>query len=83
MNPGPGDRFTNGVAYGACPLKGMACFEVKLTSYWTKGRSDISLKYGVMRCKKGDPIESLNVPSNIYGIKNYCTWNSQQLRNDL
>ena len=23
------------------------------------------------------------VPSNIYGIKNYCSWSSQQLRNDL
>ena len=83
MNPGSGDCVTNGVAYGACPLKGMAHFEVKLTSCWTKGRSDVSLRYGVMRCKKGDPIESVSVPTYIHGIMNHCTWSSQQLRNDL
>ena len=64
-------------AYGARPLKGKAEFNVEIVSYGV--RSVFSLGLGVMRCKKGVPIEpSLNIFAT-----NHCVWGDQRLYNNL
>ena len=66
------DEFEDGVAYSARPLKGRAEFEVKIVSCGVGCRG--SLHFGVMRCKKGELIESSpSIPSEInYGTMNHC-----------
>ena len=79
MNP---DRMIkNGVAYGAQPLKGRTEFEVEIVSYgagW--GRS---LGFGVMRCKKGVPIKSSDIPDRPYIAVNHFVWTNYRLCNNL
>ena len=79
----PYDRFVKlcGIAYGARPLKGTAYFEVKLMR--SVSDSDTSLKFGVMRCKKGDPLESISIPTYVDREKDYCLWSHQWLNNNL
>ena len=73
----------NGVVCGARPLKGMAEFEVKIVSYGTsKGQASTSqFSFGVMRCKKGAPIEY--VPIGCKHAANHCVWVDYQLCNNL
>ena len=80
MNP---DRvWDDGVAYGACPLKGIAEFEVKIVSYGTKWTG--SIRFGVMRCKKDVPIEpGPSIPSDSCDAANHYVWSFQQLWNNL
>ena len=78
----PDGVIYNGVAYGARPLKGIATFEVKIVSYGAK--SIWSLQFGVMRCKKGVPIESgPNIPDDSFNVADHCVWGDQQLYNNL
>ena len=73
---------SNGVAYGARPLKGISTFEVKIVSYRAKSRW--SLQFGVMRCKKGVPIESgPSIPSESFNAAYHCVWGDQRLYNNL
>ena len=72
----------NGVAYGAHPLKGIATFEVKIVSYGTGWGN--SLQFGVMRCKKGVPIESgPSIPDDSVYAADHCVWDDQRLFNNL
>ena len=72
----------SGVAYGAHTLKGIATFEVKIVSYGVK--STWSLQFGVMRCKKGVPIESgRSIPSDSFNAADHCVWGDQRLYNNL
>ena len=73
--------YDNGVAYGAHPLKGRAEFEVKIVSYGLQW-SD-SLGFGVMRCKKGVAINSIDIPGNALGTVNYFFWFRQEVYNKL
>ena len=73
----------NGVAYGACPLKGRAEFEVMIVNYGTRYTYS-TLQFGVMRYEKGEPIESgRSIPKNAYDGINHCVWFGYQLRNNL
>ena len=72
----------NGVAYGAHPLKGMAEFEIKIVSHGTKWTGSLGL--GVMRCKKGVPIEpGPSIPSYPYNAANHCVWIDYRLFNNI
>ena len=72
----------DGVTYGAHPLKGTAEFEVEIDSYG--GGWLWSLRFGVMRCKKGVPIKSgPRVLSASHLAANHCVWNSQRLWNNI
>ena len=72
----------NGVAYGACPLKGKSEFHVNIVSYGTGWGA--SLQVGVMRCKKGVPIESgPSIPHDSEYAANHCVWIDQRLFNNL
>ena len=80
----PEDHFSDGVAYGAKPLKGLAEFEVKIVSYGTNWSG--SLLVGVMGSKKGVMIESghaYGIPRTSYGSKNHCVWAVQTVFNNL
>ena len=78
----PDTWYENGEAYGARPLKGMAEFEVKIVSYGT--RWSRSIRLGVMRCKKGVPIEpGPRIPRDSYNAANHFVWSIQQLFNNL
>ena len=75
----PDKVFLDGVAYGARPLKGKAEFSVEIVSYAVG-----SLGFGVMRCKKGVPIESgPSIPSDPCDAANHCVWAGQLLFNNL
>ena len=69
--------YDNGVAYGAHPLKGRAEFEVKIVSYG--GEQSESIGFGVMRCKKGVPIKSSDIPDNLYAAVNHFVWIDHRL----
>ena len=73
--------FDNGVAYGAQPLKGRSEFEVKIVSYG--GKWNKSLGFGVMRCKKGVPIKSTDIPDNPQFAVNHFVWINQKLYNNF
>ena len=77
----PDSVYSDGVAYGAQSLKGRAEFEVKIVSS-EAGRTE-SLGIGVMRCKKGVPIKSIDVPGNSYNAVNHFVWTDNQLYNNL
>ena len=78
----PDRMWRDGVAYGARPLKGMAEFEVKIVSYMTRWYGTI--QFGVMRCKKGVPIEpGPSIPSDSCDAANHCVWSILQLCNNL
>ena len=77
----PNREYKNGVAYGAQPLKGRAEFEVEIVSYGI-GRNE-SLSFGVMRCKKGVPIKSIDIPDDPLDAVNYFVWFEQMLYNNL
>ena len=70
----------NGIAYGSQPLKGVAEFEVKI-----RARSLSSgLQFGIMRCKKGLPIESgPSIPNISFAVANHCVWADQRLSNNI
>ena len=73
----------NGVAYGACPLKGRAEFEVMIVAHGA-GIWSSALQFGVMRQEKGEPIAfSRGIPSNSYYGVDYCVWCGFQLHNNL
>ena len=77
----PDSVYSDGVVYGAQPLKGRAEFEVEIVSSeagWTE-----SLGIGVMRCKKGVPIKSIDIPSHPYNAINHFVWTNNQLFNNL
>ena len=69
----------NGVVYGAHRLKGRAEFEVKIVAHNT-GWSGKSIQFGVMRCKKGIPIES---GPSIYSKSQRVLWVDHQLYNSI
>ena len=69
---------SRGFAYGAQPLKGMAEFEVKLTSD-VKFCGTISL--GLKRCKKGTPLVSK--PRLSIVPVDSCMWTGTRLHNGL
>ena len=78
----PDRVWRDGVAYGSRPLKGMAEFEVKIVSYVTRWYGTI--RFGVMRCKKGVPIEpGPSIPRDSYNAANHCVWRNQQLCNNF
>ena len=78
----PDREWDNGVAYGVEPLKGMAKFEVKMVACKTEW--NWSLLFGVMRCKKGVPLEpGPSIPRCSYDSANHCVWSYQQLCNNL
>ena len=72
----------DGVVYGALPLKGLAEFEVKMVSYGAHWLTTLQL--GVMRYKKGVPIESSpSIPGNSYKAKYHYMWAGQTFINNL
>ena len=74
--------FDNGVAYGAQPFKGLAEFEVKMMTYGAKWLT--SLRFGVMRTKRGKVIESgSGIPKNSRIAKHHCVWADRTLYNNL
>ena len=74
----PDKEFGDGIAYGAHPLHGRAVFEVKIIK--TMGEWYGGLRFGIMRCKKGIPIESgPSIPSDSKGAANHCVWSGQWL----
>ena len=75
----PTEVAYHGITYGAHPLKGVVKFEVEIVSYGAGWRS--SLGFGVMRCEKGVPIESIQ--SDSYDAANHCVWIDHLLRNKL
>ena len=78
----PDEEWRDGVAHGARPLKGREEFEVKIVSYGTRWMG--SIQFGVMRCKKGVPIEhGPSIPRESYNAANHCVWVYQQLCNNL
>ena len=77
----PDNVYDNGVAYGAHPLKGRAEFEVKIVSYG--GKWSESIGFGVMRCKKGVPIKSTDIPDDPSGAVNHFIWTDHQLWNSF
>jgi hypothetical protein len=75
----PEDKFDDGVAYGAQPLKGLAEFEVKMVSYGASWAG--SLRFGIRTCKKSVAIESgPGIPND---AEYHCVWTSQILYNNL
>ena len=79
----PDKEYDDGEAYGARPLKGRAEFEVKIVSYGTL-RWYGTIRFGVMRCKKGVPIEpGPSIPSDSYGAANHCAWTDTRLFNNF
>ena len=76
----PDNEINNGVAYGAHPLKGRAEFEVKIVSYGGRWRESIG--FGVMRCKKGVTIKSIDIPGNPSSAMNHFIWTDHQLCNN-
>ena len=73
----------NGIAYGVCPLKGRAEFEVMIVGHVTKYYYS-ALRLGVMRREKGEPIESGDIiPRNSHDADDHCVWFCCQLRNNL
>ena len=77
----PDSVISNGVAYGAQPLKGRAEVEVEIVSYGAGYNT--SLSFGVMRCKKGVPIKSIDIPGDpIYAV-NHFVWFEQEVHNNL
>ena len=80
----PDVMWKDGVAYGARPLKGRAEFEVKIVSYYGTKWGGESIQFGVMRCKKGVPIEpGPNIPRDSYDAANHYVWVNQQLFKNL
>jgi neuralized-like protein 4 len=78
----PGYEYNDGVAYGAQPLKGLAEFEVKMVTYGARWPGSILL--GIMRYKKGAPIESgPGIPVESCGAQYHCVWVDQTLSNNL
>ena len=77
----PNREYKNGVAYGAQPLKGRAEFEVEIVSYGANWSG--SIKFGVMRYKKGVPIKSIDIPANPLDAVNHFVWDQQKLYNNL
>jgi hypothetical protein len=78
----PEDVLFGGVAYGAKPLKGLAEFEVKMVTYGAKWHC--SLRFGVMRMKRGTVIEpGPGIPENSPNADYHCLWTSQTLPNNL
>ena len=77
----PDSVISNGVAYGAQPLKGRAEVEVEIVSYGAGYNT--SLSFGVMRCKKGVPIKSIDIPANPLNAVNHFVWVEQNLYNNL
>ena len=71
----------DGVVYGAQPLKGKAEFETEIVSY--EARLSGSIGFGVMRCKKGILIKSIDIPNSPYDVVNYFVWIKQGLWNNL
>ena len=81
MNP---DKTSGGgVVYSSLPLKGIAEFEVKIVSYGTRWRHSMGL--GVMKCKKGVPIESgPSIPDVFsHATVNHCVWDGNHVSNNL
>ena len=71
------------VAYGACPLKGDAEFEVKIVSYGG-GYISSSLAFGVLRYKRSVPIKrSHTFPRNSERGANHFVWSVCSLHNNL
>ena len=72
----------DGVVYGAHPLNRRAVFEVKIVKSmgeWYEG-----LQFGIMRYKKGVPVESgPHIPSKCRGAVNHCVWSGQWLHYNL
>ena len=79
----PDRKVKNGVAYGAQPLKGQAEFEVKIVSFGAEWDPSLQLQFGVMKCKKGVPIESVSIPSDSEHAMNHFVWVDQRLCNNL
>jgi neuralized-like protein 4 len=78
----PEDKFDDGVAYGAQPLKGLAEFEVKMVSYGASWAG--SLRFGIRTCKKSVAIESgPGIPVYSPNAEYHCVWSSQRLFNNL
>jgi hypothetical protein len=78
----PVDKFQDGVAYGAQPLKGLAKFEVKMVTYEAGWRQ--SLRLGVMRTRRGIAIKSgPGIPEDSYNAKYHCVWAGQRLFNNF
>ena len=77
----PEDKYRDGIAYGAQPLKGLAEFEVKMVTYgeeWTG-----SILVGLRRCNKGVPIESgPGIPKDSYA-EYHCVWADWKLYNNF
>ena len=75
--------YMNGVAYGACPLKGRAEFEVMIVTYGTKW-SWSALRFGVMRCEEGERIESgPSIPGEMFSAVNRFIWSGEHVHNNL
>ena len=74
----PDSVRNNGVACGARPLKGRAEFEVKIY----RGKWSDSLGFGVMRCKKGVPIKSSDIPGDPSSAVNHFIWIGHRLCNN-
>ena len=80
----PEDKYDNGIAYGAQPLKGLAEFEVKMMTYGAKWPASDSLALGIRRCKKGVPIESgPGIPVGSHDAQYHCVWTDQRLVNNF
>ena len=77
----PDRVFGNGVVYGAHPLKGRAEFEVEIVSYMANWGS--SLGFGVMRCTKGVPIISIDIPNEPHNAVKHLVWTDRDLYNNL
>ena len=74
------DRVSSdGVVYGARPLKGKAEFEIRIVSYGTEWFG--AIQFGVLRCKKGSTIR--NVPHDSQFASNHFIWANQQLFNNV
>jgi hypothetical protein len=78
----PEDTYEDGVAYGAQPLKGLAEFEVKRVTHGAVWFN--SLRFGVMRMKRGTVIESgPGIPVDTIATEYHCVWANQTLYNNL
>ena len=78
----PEDDYSDGVAYGAQPLKGPAELEVKIVIYGTKW--PFSLGLGLRSHKKGVPIKSgPSIPADPSDAEYHCVWTDQRLFNNL
>jgi neuralized-like protein 4 len=80
MNPKV--TYSDGIAYGAQPLKGLAEFEVKMVTYGARWTGTIQV--GLVRYNQRVPIESgPGIPKDFYDADYHCVWSSQRLFNNL